>query len=171
MEQLQNLVGNRKTLLFLVLFLGFYGGLHTLYFMIPDSVLRETIYHFGLVEVCVGIINMAASGEYVIAHSNLLQSAKTTLEIVRGCDGIGTIMLIVSAIAAFSTNLKNKLVGLVLGVVFLYCMNLIRIIVLYFVSAYHSDWFTAVHTYFAPSMIVITGCLFFLAWAERSIGE
>ncbi|MES2821998.1 MAG: exosortase family protein XrtM [Pseudomonadota bacterium] len=153
--------------LFLPLFIFIYGLFEFLYFKIPDVFLIDVMYHYGLVLPCAAIINFLHSGEQVMAARNILSANGVSLEVVRGCDGAGTIFLLAAAIISFSASLKDKFFGLLSGITLLVIINLIRIIGLYFVMAYYEPWFVPIHTYFAPSFIIILNCLFFAGWAQR----
>jgi exosortase family protein XrtM len=148
-------------------FLLFYAALHYAYFQIPDDSFR-VIYHDWLGFFCAELINFFAPLEKVMASQNYLMSSAANLEIVRGCDGAGAVFLLVSAILAFPAGLKRKCLGLFLGVSTMYLINLIRISGLYFVIAYRPDWFTLLHTYFGPSLMIVLGSLFFIWWAFGS---
>lgn len=150
------------------LFLGIYGIFHTLYFRLPDEILREVVYYRGIGVFCSQLIHFIAPLEQVSAIHNHLQSPHADLEIVRGCDGAGALFLVMAAILAFPASIKRKLMGLVLGIALMYTLNLIRISGLYFVVAYHNDWFTVIHTYLAPTLLIIVACLFFAWWAWGS---
>jgi exosortase family protein XrtM len=152
----------------IILFLGFYGIFHTLYFGLPDEVLRDVVYYRGISVFCSQLIHLIAPLEQVSAVQNHLQSPHADLEIVRGCDGAGALFLVMAAILAFPASVKRKIIGLVLGVGLMYSLNLIRISGLYFVVAYHNDWFTVIHTYLAPTLLIIIACLFFAWWAWGS---
>lgn len=154
--------------LFLGLFIGIYAVFHYSYFAISDDVLRDVVYHKGIVTISRDLINLLAPIEQVQGIQNRLLSARANLEIVRGCDGAGAIFLVLAAVLAFSANWKNKVVGVLAGFVLMYTINLCRIVGLYFIVAYKRDWFLPVHTYFAPTLIVLLGCLFFAWWAMWS---
>lgn len=143
-----------------------YGLFEFLYFKIPDSFLLNVIYYYGLVSPSAVIINYFQTDVPVIAMQNILSSRGIALEVVRGCDGAGTIFLLAAAIITFPTSWKHKIVGLVSGITLLIIINLLRIIGLYFVMVYQAQWFTPIHTYFAPTFIIIIGCLFFAGWAQ-----
>ena len=147
------------------LFLGFYGIFHTLYFGLPDAILREVVYNRGIGVFCSKLIHFIAPMEQVSAVQNHLQSPVADLEIVRVCDGAGAVFLVMAAILAFPASVKRKLIGIVLGILLMYSLNLIRISGLYFVVAYHNDWFQIIHTYLAPTLLIIVACLFFAWWA------
>ncbi len=152
---------------FLLMFILVYGLFEFLYFKIPDLFLVDVIYHYGLALPCAAIINFLHSGESVIATRNILSANGISLEVVRGCDGAGTIFLLAAAVISFSASYKDKFFGLLSGITLLVIINLVRIIGLYFVMAYHKPWFAPIHTYFAPSFIIIVCCLFFAGWTQR----
>ncbi len=150
------------------LFIGCYALLNYGYFKIPDDLFMNVIYYHGVVTICADLINMLAPLEQVLAQQNHLLSAKANLEIVRGCDGAGVLFLVVSAIIAFPSTWRRKLIGLFMGIGLIYLLNLLRISILYFVIAYHLDWFLLVHVYLAPTLMVLVGCCFFAWWAFAS---
>lgn len=141
-----------------------YTLFHALYFAIPDETL-VFIYQKYVVTLCASMINFVIPTEYVLVSQNALISPRAHLEVVRGCDGVGVMMLIVSAILVFSTSIKHKTIGLVMGVGLVYILNLIRITGLYFVVAYQKSWFLPAHSYIAPSLIILLCSLFFMYWA------
>lgn len=122
-------------------FAGIYGLMHQAYFQIPDDLLRDTLYHWGLVRPDVAVIDLLAPGEQVVAVGNYLVSARANLEIVRGCDGAGAMFLVVSAMLAYPANLGRKLAGVLAAAGFMYLLNLLRIAAIYFVVAYYPAWF------------------------------
>jgi exosortase family protein XrtM len=153
------------------LFVGCYSFLDYAYFKIPVDTLINVIYYHGVVTVCADLINMLAPLEQVLAQQNHLISAKADLEIVRGCDGAGVLFLVVSAILVFPSKWGRKLIGLILGIGLIYILNLLRIGVLYFVIAYYPDWFSLIHTYLAPTFMVIAGCAYYALWAFSSANK
>ena len=155
----------------IILFLGCYALLDYAYFKIPVDMFINVIYYHGVVVVCADLINLIAPLEQVLPHQNHLISSKADLEIVRGCDGAGVLFLLISAILVFPAKLGRKLIGLILGIVLIYALNLLRIDVLYFVIAYHPDWFQLIHVYLAPTLMVIVACAYFAFWAFGAAGK
>ncbi len=149
---------------YLLIFMGIYCGLQLLYFMIPDNILKDKIYYFGIVTICTEVINFIAPQEQVFPSSNLIRSAKINLEIVRGCDGAGVMFLMMASILAFSTSIRHKLFGLLAGLILVFIVNQLRVILLYFIAAHKEEWFLMVHTYLAPTFIILVCCIFFAWW-------
>lgn len=153
----------------LALFFGIYGVFHFAYFTIPNEVLSDVVYFHGLGVVAAKAINAVAPAEAVAAVQNHIRSNTADLEIVRGCDGAGALFLVVAAVLAFPAPIKNKCVGVLSSIALMYFLNLLRICSLYFIIAYHPAWFTAVHVYLAPTLIIVLACLFFAWWAVSAV--
>lgn len=151
-----------------ILFVACYVLLDYAYFKIPVDLFANVIYYHGVVAVCADLVNWLAPLEHVLGKQNHLLSAKADLEIVRGCDGAGVLFLVVSAVLVFPSGLKRKVLGLLLGIGLIYGLNLLRICILYFVIAYQPGWFQLIHTYVAPTLMVVLGCLYFAWWAFGS---
>jgi exosortase family protein XrtM len=149
----------------ILLFVGCYSLLDYAYFQIPVSIFANYIYYYGVVSICADLINLFAPLEQAMAEHNHLFSSKADLEIVRGCDCAGVFFLLISAIAVFPAKLSRKLFGMLFGCALIYLLNLLRITSLYFVIAYNPDWFLLIHTYLAPTLLIIAGCIFFGWWA------
>lgn len=152
----------------LILFVGCYGLFNYVYFQIPDELYSDVIYHYGVVLLCADLINAVAPLEHVAAIKNHLLSLRADLEIVRGCDSAGVLFLMISAILVFPASLLHKALGFIYGIVLIYCFNILRVSGLYFLIAYHRDWFEFVHLYLAPTLITLAACIFYAWWAFGS---
>jgi exosortase family protein XrtM len=150
---------------------GCYSLLNYGYFKIPVELFMNVIYYHGVVTICADLINWIGPKEQVWAQQNHVLSSKADLEIVRGCDGAGVLFLMVSAIIVFPSTWRRKLLGLILGICLVYSLNLLRVSGLYFVIAYHADWFLLIHTYLAPTLMIILGCSYFAWWAFGSTNK
>jgi exosortase family protein XrtM len=155
---------SRASLWQLLLFVACYCLFNYLYFQVPDLFYRDVIYHYGVVKECVELINAVMPQEGVFAVQNHLLSAKADLEIVRGCDSAGVLFLLVAAVLVCPVSAGRKLVGLVLGIAWIYVLNMVRVIGLYFLIQGERNWFEFGHLYFAPSFMIIGALLFFLGW-------
>ncbi len=154
---------------FMARFMVLFGIMEYLYFQIPDSLLRDLFYQQGLATPCAAAINFLSAHEHVTATRGILQSRAVSLEIVRGCDGAGPLFLLTAAMLAFSVSWRHKISGIIVGVMLLILVNYIRIIGLYFVVRHHGIWFTLVHSYIVPTMIVVVGCVIFACWSTIGV--
>lgn len=150
---------------FVVIMIAVYLACEWGYKQIPDAVLRDTVYFHAFVRPGAALLNLVAPGEQVLADGNFLRSPRAVLEIVRGCDGSGTLFLVTGAVLAFPARWSARVIGALGGAAVVYGLNTVRLVGLYFVQAYRADWFQPLHTYFVPSLLVLTLCVCFMHWA------
>src|SRR5215470_10860239 len=122
---------------FLVVFVGVYGALEGLYFLVPDDFLRDVVYHRGIIAIGAHIIRLITPDDPVFASANLLQSGTLGLEVVRGCDGAGAAFLLIAAIAGYPALLSRKLLGVAVAVALTYALNEIRLVSLFYLATRH----------------------------------
>ena len=159
------------TLRFIVLAAAIYGALHYGYHRIPDQVLRGTIYPTVIGNLAADTINTLTPDRKVRAIENSILSSKAKLNIVRGCDGSGVLFMLVAAILGFGAHWRKTLVGLALGVAIVYLINQVRIVGLYYVIEHNRLWFPPVHTYYAPTLIILLISIYFLFWTRWAVGD
>lgn len=144
-----------------------YGLLHALYFLVPIPVLQETVYPALFGHPTATVISWFAPDEAITVIANRLSSPRAALDIVRGCDGSGVLFLMTAAVLAFPATWRARLLGVLLGALFVYGLNLARLGGLYFIAAYRKDWFLPVHTYFMPTLLILLVALFYLRWLSQ----
>lgn len=125
---------------FVVRMLVYYAVLHALYFLIPISILHDGIYLQVFGRPSAWLIHLMVPAEGVTALTNRIASPRAILEIVRGCDGSGVLFLISAAVVAFPASWRMRAIGVLLGILLVYALNLARLTGLYFVAAYHLPW-------------------------------
>jgi exosortase family protein XrtM len=146
------------------LFVAGYISLYVGYVLLPDALLRQDIYYYGVTLPAQYMIDWLTPGEHVRAFENHLHSPRTDLLIVRGCDGANVAFLLVAAIIARRSALRATLLGLLGAVILVYVINEVRIAVLFFVSAYRPPWFVLVHVYIIPSFMILIATVYYAAW-------
>jgi exosortase/archaeosortase family protein len=83
------------------------------------------------------------------------------MQIVRNCDAADVNILFVSAVVAFPSTWRSKLLPLLGGMLALVLANVLRICSLYYFGIRSKDWFTVAHEEVWPLLLVVlTTCLF-----------
>lgn len=85
------------------------------------------------------------------------------LNIWNGCDGADVAFLLLAALCVAPLSLRVRAVSSLAAVGFVFALNLVRILVLFY--AYRSDraWFDVLHTLYAPVALVLICAVFFQA--------
>jgi len=88
-------------------------------------------------------------------------------KILANCHAIFEIMIFISAVIAFPALLKEKLVGGALGTIFIYLLNLLRVVLLFLIGVYSPQFFEGTHIYVAQSIFIVIVAIFWLFWAGK----
>lgn len=160
-----------QTLRFIIVAAILYGLFHFGYHKVPDSYLKTQVYPNVIGHPAAKVITVLTPSRYVNVRDNAIASKSVVLNIVRGCDGSGVWFMLMAAILAFGANLKHTLSGLIIGTLTVYIVNQIRIVGLFYLVGYDRMLFPAVHTYFAPTLIIFIIAGFFLWWTRWSIAS
>jgi len=97
-----------------------------------------------------------------------LVSPASRLNVVRGCEGIETLLLLAAAVLAFPARWRERLCGLALGGAAAWLASILRLVALHFVLRYRPDLWDALHGFIAPLLPVAVLTLFFLWWSARA---
>lgn len=84
--------------------------------------------------------------------------------IAPGCDGIEAVIILVSAVLAFPSPWKHKLVGILIGFIAIQALNLVRIISLFYMGQWSQTWFDWFHLYLWQALIVLDALAVWLIW-------
>lgn len=117
--------------------------------------------------VSASILNILGAG--ASASSNSIVSTAGSVKIKEGCNGIYATMIFLGGIIAYPTSLLKKLIGAVLGIIALFVVNLIRVVSLFYLSAYYPRFFDEAHLYIWQFAIIIIGGLFWLVWYDKIV--
>lgn len=110
------------------------------------------------------IIDRISPEEGVWAEGPRLISPKVRLSVLNGCEGTESILLFAAAVLAFPAPWRKKPAGLLVGLVWVFLLNQVRIVGLFFILRYRPQWFEAVHGTIAPIFIILAGAVVFALW-------
>jgi exosortase family protein XrtM len=161
----------RQELRFTFWFLLILAVLNYGYYLLAGTAVESFILTFMTAEPPAIIINILTPAEHVVVDRTQLRSQAVVFSVVSGCEGMGGILLIVSAICAANVPFRAKLKGLFYGVTFIYLVNIARIVGLYYVMRYFISTFNFAHYYVGQTVVILLGCLFFLVWITRNLAQ
>jgi exosortase H (IPTLxxWG-CTERM-specific) len=85
-----------------------------------------------------------------------------------GCNAVNVTLLLWSAIVAFPGRWRPKLVGIVVGGIFLQGLNLVRFISLFYLGQFSRRWFDLAHGYLWETLLVLDAIVFYWIWLARA---
>ncbi len=159
----------RKEIRFLLLFVGLMALLNFVYFLLGATLVEDFILTALTAKPAFAIIHFLTPAEQAVLNGTQLSSPLVSFEIVRGCEGMEGILLMISAMCAFSMAWKEKLKGILLGVVFIYLFNLLRIVGLFYLMTYYAGAFYFAHLFVGQSITIVIVSVYFVLWTSRSM--
>ena len=123
-------------------------------------------YLNGCADLSSMLLNLV--GEEVVLNGRTLRSpAGPSVTVVEGCDALRIHSVLVAVIIAYQCSIKNKVIGVVVGVGLMYVFNLIRIALLLWIDVYATEWFDVFHHTILPFGLWLTAMVYFYCWGRR----
>ena len=110
---------------------------------------------------------LKAIGMKVAASGITIVGEGFSVEILGNCNAIFEIGLYLCAVIAFPAMLKEKVVGGILGTMFIYGLNLMRVVFLFLVGIYAPHYFEESHVYVSQTIFIVVVAFFWLFWTGK----
>lgn len=101
--------------------------------------------------------NVSQIGDVIVGNN-------FSVQISFGCEGTEPIILFLAGVIAFETSKKKKLIGISLGIITLYILNLFRIVILFFVGSKDLALFSALHDVYLQIILIVIAVFMLLLW-------
>jgi len=111
------------------------------------------------------VMNLFGAGARVFG--NHLTTARYSINVVDGCNGIYATAILISGVIAYPSRLIHKAWGIVLGFLAVFILNLGRVISLFYLGQYHPDIFNEVHVYVWQPIIILWAIFVWDFWSRQ----
>ncbi len=101
------------------------------------------------------------------ASMKLLLNGQYLARIIEGCNAVSVIILFLSFIVAFSGNFKTTFFYILAGSVFIYVVNLIRIVLLAIGLYHYPEYEDILHSVVFPAIIYGMVFMLWVFWVNR----
>lgn len=157
----------RASLRSVIIFLIVFGALQAIWTS-SAGVWIERLWVEGLtVPVATLVLNALNSDLNATAEGSRIIAPGGGLNILQGCDGIDAVFILIAGFAAVSMGFQRRMAGMLMGLLFVFVLNQLRILALF--TAFRNDrqLFNFLHTSALPLMLVVLTALFFHYWIGR----
>lgn len=116
------------------------------------------------------ILNIFGMG--TSANGEQLFSSQFGVNISEGCDAVAPAILFAVSILVFPISWKKKWPGLLYGLLFLFALNILRIITLFITGVYAKSLFDLMHVEIWQALFIIATVLtwiYWLRWSTKSV--
>jgi exosortase family protein XrtM len=103
----------------------------------------------------------------VHAKGSRIISTTGNINVLRGCEGTETLLLLIAAVLAAGQSLRSVVVGIAIGSLLIYLVNQLRITMLFWVVANQRSSFELAHGYIAPLFVIGLAAIYYLFWLRH----
>ncbi len=149
-------------------------GALLLFFVIAfstESVHEAIVVPFTTLVAGASSVAMNLFGAGARVFGNHLSTARYSINVVDGCNGIYATAILVSGVIAYPSKMIHKAWGIVLGVLAVFILNLGRVISLFYLGQYYPDIFDEVHVYAWQPIIIIWAIFVWDFWSRQIEGR
>ena len=111
------------------------------------------------------ILNLFGGG--VHTSDTLVTSQDFSMRIVSECSGIIPMIIFISAVLAYPCRVKEKAIGIAIGIFGIYLLNLVRTVSLFYIGASFPNIFDTAHYLVWQSLIILAAIALWLVWVEK----
>lgn len=106
-------------------------------------------------------------GRDVLVAGTMVSSPDFSMGIIEACTGIVPTAIFVSAVLAYPSTIRQKAIGITLGILGLYAVNLVRTTTLFAVGTHFPSVFDITHYLVWQSLMILVAIFFWLLWMSR----
>lgn len=97
---------------------------------------------------------------------NVIATDDLNIVLSFGCEGSEALVIYLAGVIAFPANLKYKIKGFIIGGLLLYSLNILRILVLYFIGTWDFELFDLFHNEILPVLFIIISLISWYIWLK-----
>jgi exosortase H (IPTLxxWG-CTERM-specific) len=115
------------------------------------------------------LINLFGGTSFV--NGTHLSTPQFGINIVDGCNGIYATVILVAGVVAYPSKIIHKIIGVVIGFIAIFLLNLIRVISLLYLGQAYPDIFEEIHIFIWQPIIIIWAIYIWYLWWSKIEGR
>jgi len=108
-------------------------------------------------------------GTHVEVSGTVISSADFSMRIGHECTAIVPAVILLCAVIAYPSRVRQKLVCLAIGLPVLFLLNLVRVVTLYYIGAHIPDFFEIAHFVVWQSAMILAVVALWLFWVGKVV--
>ena len=153
----------KQTLIFLAIFL----LLQLLWSLVSLSSVGLFLIEGVTVKTAVWLISLFTPQVNAMAQGTHIMANGGGINVQNGCEGIEVMFMLIAAMCVASLTWQNKLYGMLFGMFYVFVMNQVRLVVMFYAVRSDRVLFETVHGLIGPILLVALTGLFFAFWLSK----
>jgi exosortase/archaeosortase family protein len=130
--------------------------------------LEQIVVHDLTVLPAVAIANWLTPAVGARAVGFSLRAPGGGLNVLNGCEGLEALFLLVAALCVAPLPWRARMLGLALGTPFVFVVNQVRIVTLFYAARSSHALFDSLHSIVTPIAVILCVSVYFYAWLVHS---
>jgi len=151
------------------IFLLLFFGLQWLWSWQRDSAFPIFLIEGLTVKCTTGLINLFTPQVMAIAKGTQISAAGGGINVYSGCEGVEIMFMLFAAMIISPITLRAKVFGIVIGLVYIFLLNQIRLVFLFYAARFDKTWFEIAPGTVFPILLVALTALYFGYWLSRYV--
>lgn len=112
-------------------------------------------------------LNLFGGG--VTVSGNSVSSGAWSMNIVTECTAIVPMIILLSAVLAYPSRIRDKAIGISLGLMALFVLNLVRTFTLFHIGSAFPSFLDTAHFLLWQSVMILVALIFWILWVEKLV--
>ena len=153
-----------------LLFIGVFTALQLSWDSLRGTAIEGLLINKLLVIPAAVLIDLLTPHIGVTVNGAYLSAPGGGIQVVSACIGTEIYFLLTAALVVFPLSWRARLTGIVAGFLFVFALNQMRLLTLFYVYRSNLVLFDYVHGIFMPVLLVLLTSAFFLWWTASHVG-
>lgn len=127
------------------------------------TALERWVIDCATVRTSVALINTLTPQAAAVAHGPSILATQGGINVRNGCEGTEVLFLLLAALMAYPFSWTLRLVGAVAGSVYVFLINQVRLLSLFYAIRNDPPLFDQLHAVVAPLALILLTLIFFVA--------
>lgn len=154
----------RRALVFVLVFM----ALQSAWEASRGSWIEKLWIHDLTVRSATAVINLVTPEVQATPQAARIVATGGGLNVLFGCEGIDVVFMLAAALVVFPMPWRMRLAGMALGLLWVFMLNQLRIVALFYAFRADRALFDLMHTTAAPLLMVALTGLYFHVWLQRA---
>jgi exosortase family protein XrtM len=147
----------------IVAFLLLFFVLQSLWGFARGSRIEHLVIDQATAGVAAQLINWLTPGVNAVAEGSRVNAAGGGINILNGCEGTEVLFLLLPALWVAPLGWRRRLIGCLLGTVWVFALNQVRVVTLFYAHRSDMGLFDLLHGVVAPLVLIVLVTAFFAA--------
>lgn len=154
----------RRALIFVLVFM----ALQSAWEASRGSWIEKLWIHDLTVRSATALINRITPEVQAVPQAARIVATGGGLNVLFGCEGIDVVFMLAAALLVFPMSWRMRLVGMGFGLLWVFMLNQLRIVALFYAFRADQALFDLMHTTAAPLLMVALTGLYFHVWLQHA---